>query len=110
MPDQDPVNGRGGRDLGGRVRFAQALVELAGAPAPVLAELEDLADHRRGSGMGALLGPVRAIGQAVGAEAGVTVEPLIAGLAADAVAPAELGEGGGGMLGIEHETLALVHG
>jgi hypothetical protein len=60
--------------------------------------------------MRTLLGSMRAIGQAVGAQPGVAVEPLVAGLAADAVTPAELGEGGGGMLGIEHETLALVHG
>jgi hypothetical protein len=41
---------------------------------------------------------------------GITVEPLVAGLAADAIAPAELGEAGESVLGIEHETLALVHG
>jgi hypothetical protein len=51
-----------------------------------------------------------AIGQTVGPEALVAIEPLVAGLAADAVTPTELGEGGGGVLGIEHEALALVHG
>jgi hypothetical protein len=43
MAYQDPVNGRGGRHLGGRVGLEEELVELAGAPAPGLPELEDLA-------------------------------------------------------------------
>jgi hypothetical protein len=60
--------------------------------------------------MRTLLGSMRAIGQAVGAQPGVAVEPLVAGLAADAVTPAELGEGSRGVLGIEHEALALIHG
>ena len=60
--------------------------------------------------MRALLGAMRAIGETVGAEPGVAVEPFVAGLAADAVAPAELGERRGSVLGIEHEALALVHG
>jgi hypothetical protein len=51
-----------------------------------------------------------AIDEALGPESGITIEPLVAGLAADVVAPTELGEGRGGVLGIEHETLALVHG
>jgi hypothetical protein len=110
VADENPMDRRGGRDLGGRVSFEEELVELASAPAPVPAELEDLADHRRGRSVRALLRSVGAIGQAVGPEPGVAVEPLVAGLAADAVAPAELGEGGGGVLGIEHEALALVHG
>jgi hypothetical protein len=92
------------------VSLEQELVKFAGAPAPGLAELENLANHRRGGGMRTPLGSMGAIGQAVGAEPGVAVEPLVAGLAADAIAPAELGEGGGGVLGIEHEALALVHG
>jgi hypothetical protein len=75
-----------------------------------LSQLEDLPDHGRRRGMGTLLGAVRAIGEALRPEAGVAVEPLVAGLAADAVAPAELGKTGGGVLGIEHEALALVHG
>jgi hypothetical protein len=110
VPDQDAVNGRGGRHLGRRVRFEQELMKLAGTPAPGFAELEDLANHRGGRGMRALLGPVGAIGEAVGPEPGIAIEPLIAGLAADAVAPTELGEGSRGVLGIEHEALALVHG
>ena len=60
--------------------------------------------------MGAGIGPMRAIGQALGAEASIAIEPLVASLAADIVAPTELGERRGGVLGIEHETLALVHG
>ena len=90
--------------------FEEQLVEFASAPAPMLTELENLADHRGGGRMRALLGAMRAIGQTVGAEPGVAVEPLVAGLAADAIAPAELGEGSGSVLGIEDKTLALVHG
>jgi len=51
-----------------------------------------------------------AIGQTIGPEPGIAVEPLVAGLAADAIAATQLGESRGGVLGIEHETLALVHG
>jgi hypothetical protein len=50
------------------------------------------------------------IGQAIRPEVLIAIEPLVAGLAADAVTPAELGEAGGGVLGIENEALALVHG
>jgi hypothetical protein len=92
------------------VCLEQELVEFAGAPAPGLTELQDLANHAGCGGVGALLGPMGAIGQALGAEPGIAVEPFVAGLAADAIAPTELGESGGGVLGIEHETLALVHG
>jgi len=88
----------------------QELVELAGAPAPGLSELENLMDDRRLSGVGTLLGPVGAIGEAVGPESGVACEPLVAGRPADAVAAAELGEGAPGGLGIENEALALIHG
>jgi len=95
VPDQDSVNGRGRAHLGRGMRLGQELMKLAGAPAPRRAELEDLANHRGCGGVGTLLGPVGAIDQAVGAEPGVAVEPLVAGLAADAVAPAELGKGGG---------------
>jgi hypothetical protein len=62
MAHQDPVNGRGGRHLGGRVSLEEELVKLAGAPAPGLAELEDLANDRRGSGMRTLLRPMGVIG------------------------------------------------
>jgi Tol biopolymer transport system component len=40
------------RHLVGRVIVEQQLMELAGAPAPRLPELEDLANHRRDGGMG----------------------------------------------------------
>jgi hypothetical protein len=110
MPHQDPVDRRPDRHLIGRVRIEEQLVELAGAPAPGLAELQDLADEGGRGGMGAVLGPMRPIGEALGPESGVALEPLVAGLAADAVASAELGEGAWSVLGIEHETLALVHG
>ena len=115
MPDaavshQDPMNGgNGGHPLGG-MGLGQELMEFAGTPAPGFAELEDLANHRGRGGVGAGPGPVGAIGQALGTEPSITVEPLVAGLAADVVAPAELGERRGGVLGIEHETLAQVHG
>ncbi len=101
------------RDGGHRftgVGLAQELVELAGPPAPRLSELQDLANHRGRGGMRTWLRSVRAIGQALRAEAGIAVEPLVAGLAADGVAPSQLGEGSGGVLGIKDETLALVHG
>ena len=110
VPDQDAMDGRGGGHLRRGMSLEEELVELAGAPAPMLTELEDLADHCGCRGMRALLGPMRAVGETVGAELGIAVEPFVAGLAADAVTPAELGEGGGGVLGIEHEALALVHG
>lgn len=45
MAHQDPVNGGDGRHRLARMRFAEELVELAGAPAPGPAELEDLPDH-----------------------------------------------------------------
>jgi hypothetical protein len=110
VPDQDTVDGRGGGDLGRGMSLEQELGELAGAPVPSFTQLEDLADHRGRSRVGALLRPMGAIGQTVRPEALIAIEPLVAGLAADAVAPAELGEGGGGVLGVEHEALALVHG
>ena len=56
---------RAGTWFGG-VIVEQQLMELAGAPAPGFPELEDRANHRRRGGMGALLGPMGAIGQAVG--------------------------------------------
>jgi hypothetical protein len=62
------------------------------------------------AGVGAVPGPMRSIGETLGLEAGVALEPLIAGLAADPVAPAEPGKRAWGVLGIEHETLTLVHG
>ena len=46
----------------------------------------------------------------LGPESAVAIEPLVAGLATDAVAATELSERRGGSLGIEHETLALVQG
>ena len=95
MPDEDAVDRRSDGDLVSRVGVEEQLVELAGAPAPGLAELEDLADEGRRGGVGAALGPMRAIGKALGPEAGVALEPLVAGLAADPVAPAELGERAG---------------
>jgi hypothetical protein len=110
MADQDPVNGRDGGNRNRGVCLEQELVEFASAPAPSLAELEDLANHRRRGRVRALLRAIGAIGEALGPEPGVAVEPLVTGLAADAIAPTELGEGGGGVLGIEHEALALVHG
>jgi hypothetical protein len=110
MADQDPMDGGDGRHVVRGAAIEQQLVELAGAPAPVLPELKDLANPRRGRGVRALLRAMGAIGEAVGPEPGVAVEPRVARLAADAVPPAELGEGTGGVLGIEHEVLALVQG
>jgi hypothetical protein len=107
---QDPMNGGDGWHRLGGIGVAQELMEFPGAPAPDLAELQDLADHGGRSGVRASVGPMGAIGEAVGAELGVAIEPFVAGLAADAVASAELGKGTRGVLGIEHETLALVHG
>jgi hypothetical protein len=92
------------------MRVEEKLVELTGAPAPGPAELEDLADHGGCGGVRAGVGAMGAIGQALGAQTSIAVEPLVAGLATDVVAPAELGERRGGVLGIEHEALALVHG
>lgn len=60
--------------------------------------------------MGALLGAMGAIGETVWPKVLIAMEPLVAGPAADAVAPAKLGEAGGRVLGIEHEALTLVHG
>jgi hypothetical protein len=40
----------------------------------------------------------------------IAIEPLVAGLATDAIPPTELGEAGGSVLGIEHKALTLVHG
>jgi hypothetical protein len=90
--------------------LGQQLVQLAGAPAPAPAELEDLPNHRGCGGVGALLRAVGAIGQTLGAQPGIAIEPLVAGLATDAIAPAELGEGCRGVLAVEHEAVALVHG
>jgi hypothetical protein len=60
--------------------------------------------------MRTLLGPMGAVGKAVGPVVLIPIEPLVAGLAANAVAAAGLGEAGGGVQGVEHEALALVHG
>ncbi len=56
----------GGRHLGSRMRLEQELVELASAPAPMLPELEDLANQRGLGGVRALLRPMGAIGEALG--------------------------------------------
>lgn len=110
MLDQDPVNRRSDGNLIGRVRVEEELVELAGAPAPGLPEGENLADEAGRGRMGAVLGPMGAVGETLGTETSVALEPLIAGLAADPLAPAELGEGCRGVLGVEHKSLALMHG
>jgi hypothetical protein len=110
MSDEDPVNGGGGRHLGSRMGLVQELVKFASAPAPMLPQLENLANQGRLGSVRALVGSMGAISEALGTQAGISIEPLVAGLAADTIAPTELGEGGGGVLGVEHETLALVHG
>jgi hypothetical protein len=73
-------------------------------------QLKDLANHRWGGGVGTLLGPMGAIGEAIGPERAIPSEPLVTRLPADAIAPAELGEGTGGRLGIQNEPLTLIHG
>jgi hypothetical protein len=62
----------------------EELVKLAGAPAPGAVELEDLSDHGGRGSVGAGVRSMRAIGETVGPELGVAVEPLVAGLAAGA--------------------------
>jgi hypothetical protein len=107
MAYQDAMDRRRPGPLDSGMGVEQELVELAGTPAPGLAKLEDLADHCGRGGMGTLLRPVGAVGETVGAEAGVAVEPLVAGLAAHPVAAAELGEARRGVLGVVHETLRV---
>ena len=56
-----------------------------GAPAPRPTELQDLTNHGRRGGVGTGLRSMGAIAQALGAESGMAIEPLVAGLAADAM-------------------------
>jgi hypothetical protein len=72
--------------------------------------LEQTLEQHRIEGRGRAAGATRLIGQARGAEGVIPGQELVDGLPADPIAPAELGERAWGVLGIEHETLALVHG
>jgi hypothetical protein len=56
------------------------------------------------------MGPVRSVGESVGPVEVVALEPLVSGLAADAVPAAQLGEGEEAALGLEDESPALRHG
>ena len=71
-------------------------MELAGAPAPRFAELENLANQRGMRGMRTLPWAMRAIEKALEAGGSVAREPFVAGLATDPIAPAEFRKGAGG--------------
>lgn len=107
---EDAVNSRNGWDARiGPIR-PEEFLELGRAPAPAMPQGEDRLDDLGRRGMRTAMRLMRAVAQGVRAGVGVAREPLVAGLAADAVATAEFGEGAGRVLGVEDKTLAFVHG
>jgi hypothetical protein len=88
-----------------------AAEDLASSPrGPLLAELKGGLDDLRVGRVRARVRPVGSVSKAVGALELVAPEPLVAGLAADAVAAAQLGEGEQAALGLEDEAPAFRHG
>ena len=74
------------------------------------AELEGSLEDVGLSGVGTAMGPMGAFEQPVGSLGLVSLEPLVASLAADIVASAEFGVGEEARGGLEDESLAFVHG
>jgi hypothetical protein len=101
--------GRGQGPLG--VEGAETAEDLASSPrGSLLAELEGRLEDLRVGRVGAGMRPVGSVSEAVGAFELVAPEPLVAGLAADAVAAAQLGEREQAALGLNDESLAFGHG
>jgi putative oxidoreductase len=101
--------GRGHRPAG--VQLDESSSDLIGAPAgPVSPELEGSLEHLGVRGVRTRVRSVGAVGEAVRPFSLVSVEPLVAGLTADAVTPTELGVREETALGLQHKSFTLVHG
>ena len=101
----------GGGDAPVWVQSQQPSADLVGAPAPSLsAEFQGGIDHVRLRGVWMRADLMRAVHEAVGSFGLVALEPLVAGLTADAVAQAELGVREQAASGLENESLSFVHG
>jgi len=107
---QDSVDGADGRRVSIGEAIAEKPLQLGGAPAAAAAELEDGLDDLSRSGVRAGVRPVGTIAEVLGPQLLEAAEPLIARLAADTVAAAELGEGEEAALGVDHEVEPFVHG
>jgi len=84
--------------------------DLAGAPATMLAELEDPGLDLGIRGVRTGVRPVGAVLEACGPELLVAFEPLVAGGTANAESAAEFAEGMEASLGLHDEAETLVHG
>jgi hypothetical protein len=108
---QEIAGGADGGPVQGRLPRSQPGQELGGAPARMLAARR--ADHRRdgrGDAVRALMGRAAAIAQPLASVLLEAVEPLVAGLAADAVPRAKLDHRIEIQPVILDEALSLVHG
>ncbi len=107
---QDSVDGADGRWVPIGEAISEEPLQLGGAPAASAPEFEDGLDDLSRSAMRAGMRPMGAIGEAIEPQFLEAAEPLIARLAADTVAAAELGEREQATLGIDHEVEPFVHG
>jgi hypothetical protein len=105
------VKGLGRRERPIGVERLEVADDLASPPAGTsFSELDRSLEDMRLGGVRTGFRPVRTVGQPLHAIGRVPVEPFVACLPADVVAPAELGEGEEATLRLEDESLSFSHG
>jgi hypothetical protein len=111
LADEVLVQGLGRRQRPIGVKRLEVAEDLASPPAGAsFSELDRSLEDMRLGGVRTGFRPVGAVGQPVHAIGRVPIEPFVACLPADVVAPAELGEGEEATLRLEDESLSFSHG
>jgi hypothetical protein len=82
--------------------------DLGRAEVVVLAQVDDLADHLGAGGVGADLGPVRAVSEPVQAMGVIAAAPLVEHLAADAVVAARQADVAGDLFSMAQDRQATI--